>query len=170
MQRYARGDAGAFTMLYERHKGALYRYVLRGVGERPLADELYQDIWLRLIQGRGRYRPTARFSAWLFTLAHNRIVDHYRRAPPVGEQMPEIAAPSHEQPPARAQQAHRAARLKAAIAALPFAQREAFLLKEERALSLDEIAAITAVPRETVKSRLRYAVAKLREVLHDEYA
>ncbi|MDN5937887.1 MAG: sigma-70 family RNA polymerase sigma factor, partial [Salinisphaera sp.] len=98
MQRYAHGDAGAFEVLYHRHKGPLYRYVLRGVGNRATADELYQDIWLRLIQARNGYQPRARFSTWLFTLAHNRVVDHYRRSRPTAHEIPEQTAPRHEQP------------------------------------------------------------------------
>lgn len=168
MQAYAGGDTEAFAQLYERHKAALYRYLLRGVGDRALAEELYQDVWLRLIQARAGYRPRARFSAWLFTMAHHRMVDHYRSARRMEHDPPEPAAPVHDQPDAQAENQDRGARLRAAIAGLPFEQREAFLLREERGLSLAEIASVTGVNPETAKSRLRYAVAKLREVLHDE--
>lgn len=170
MRRYAGGDAGAFDTLYERHKGPVYRYILRNVGDRASADELFQDIWLRLIRGRHKYQSSAQFTTWLFTLSRNRVIDHYRRRRPTGPMPADVAAPDHEQPEARLSQTARAARLRAAVAALPFDQRDAFLLKEERGLTLAQIATISGVGRETVKSRLRYALSKLREVLRDEHA
>lgn len=169
MRRYAEGEAAAFEALYARHKDPLFRYLLRGCSDRALAAELFQDVWMRLIQSRERYRPSARFTVWLFTLAHNRLVDHYRRTRPGGE-LPEQVAPAEDEPDARAQHGQAAQRVHAAIARLPFEQREAILLKEERDLGLDEIAAVTGVGRETVKSRLRYALAKLRQELHDDSA
>ena len=168
MQRYARGDAQAFDMLYARHGDALYRYLLRGTNDRDLAAELFQDIWLRLIDARKRYRPDARFATYLFSIAHNRLVDYYRRKRIAPQLVDEPAAPAADAPDLRADRQQQAERLMAAIAALPFEQREAILLKEERDFSLADIARITDVPRETVKSRLRYALAKLREELDDE--
>jgi len=168
MQRYVGGDCAAFDVLYTRHRGPLYRYLLRGCGDRDLAGELFQDVWTRVIRSRKRYRKKARFTTWLFTIAHNRLVDHYRRQRPRGEASVEPPAPPSDQPEIRAGQCEAAQRLHAAIADLPFAQREAILLKEERGLSLAEIADVTGVGRETVKSRLRYALAKLREALPHE--
>ena len=78
MLAYAGGDAGAFERLYRRHKDGLYRYFLRHTEGRDMAAELFQDVWKGLIQARERYRPDAPFSAWLYRLAHNRLVDHYR--------------------------------------------------------------------------------------------
>jgi RNA polymerase sigma-70 factor (ECF subfamily) len=75
MRRYAGGDMEAFQRLYERHRGGLYRYFLRQ--SHPfVAEELFQDVWARVIQSRKRYRPEAAFTTWLYTLAHNRLVDH----------------------------------------------------------------------------------------------
>ena len=169
MRRYATGDTAAFEVLYARHKDPLYRYLVRGCSDRALAGELFQDVWMRVIRARKRYRPKARFSVWLYTIAHNRLVDHYRRDRPSGE-MPEMAAPSADQPAALAERSERAARLRAALERLPFEQREAILLKEEQDLTIKEIAAVTGVGAETVKSRLRYALAKLREELPDDRA
>lgn len=168
MQRYVKGDASAFKMLYTRHKDPLYRYLLRGCNNRDTAAELFQDIWLRIINARARYRPSGRFATYLFGIAHNRLVDFYRsrRIEPVFST--EIAAPAAEQPEAQLDLKQKAQRLITAINALPFDQREAILLKEERDFSLDEIATITGVGRETVKSRLRYALAKLRKDLGNE--
>src|ERR1700694_2927984 len=78
MLAYAGGDAGAFETLYARHKGPLYRFVLRSVKARAEAEELFQDVWMRAIEARSRYTPQAKFSTWLYTIAHNRLVDHWR--------------------------------------------------------------------------------------------
>src|SRR5260221_10697642 len=79
MLAYRDGNPGAFDTLYARHKGGLFRYVLRGVKIRAVAEELYQEIWIRVIEARERYAPSARFTTWLYTIAHNRLVDHWRR-------------------------------------------------------------------------------------------
>src|SRR5688572_33036390 len=106
MLAYGRGDAGAFETLYGKHKGPLYRFVLRSVKGRGEAEELFQDIWMRVIEAAGRYRPQAKFTTWLYTIAHNRLVDHWRaRGLAVvslddeeGGSMPEPAAPPSAEP------------------------------------------------------------------------
>ena len=165
MAAYRDGDAAAFDTLYARHKGALFRYVLRGVRMRAVAEELYQEIWIRVIEARRRYSPTARFTTWMYTIAHNRLIDHWRRK----ELM--VVDPEHDEPaagleadPARQAEAREALdRFAKALAQLPHAQREAFLLHEEAGLSAFEIAAVTGSEPEAVKSRLRYAFSKLKE-------
>src|SRR3972149_3712187 len=82
MTAYRDGDAGAFEKLYLRHKGPLFRFVLRGVYQRSVAEELFQEIWMRVSEARERYAPEARFTTWLYTIAHNRLVDHWRRGAP----------------------------------------------------------------------------------------
>ena len=79
MLAYRSGDARAFEALYARHKGGLFRFVLRSVRERAQAEELYQEIWMRAIEARARYEAQAKFTTWLYTIAHNRIVDHWRK-------------------------------------------------------------------------------------------
>src|SRR5688572_11572271 len=79
MLAYREGDAGAFETLYKRHRGALYRFVLRAVRQKASAEELYQEAWIRVIEARGRYTPQARFTTWLYTIAHNLLVDHWRK-------------------------------------------------------------------------------------------
>ncbi|MEW6168659.1 MAG: sigma-70 family RNA polymerase sigma factor [Pseudomonadota bacterium] len=166
MLAYAGGDAGAFERLYRRHKDTLYRYFLRHVDAAD-AGELFQDVWKNLIQARGRYRADAPFGAWLYRLAHNRLMDHYRRLRP-GDALPEdLSAPAAERPDAQLERDDGARRLLAALGRLPSEQREIIVLREERELTLEQIAEIQGVGRETVKSRLRYALAKLREVLDD---
>ena len=178
MLAYAGGDAAAFDALYLRHKGPLYRFVLRSVKASGEAEEIFQDIWMRAIEARARYEPRAKFSTWLYTIAHNRIVDHWRSKGltlvPLGgdgdDDGPAIdppAGPSAE-PHRRAEGRQSVARLLEALAALPAAQREAFLLHEESGMSVAEIAKVTGTPEETAKSRLRYAMNKLREAMGDD--
>jgi RNA polymerase sigma-70 factor (ECF subfamily) len=186
MQAWIGGDLRAFEILYGRHKGPLYRYLLRHARDRALADDLFQDTWSRLIAARARYEPRAKFQTFLFTLAHNLFIDHCRRAsvrPVSASSLPgtqadddddaderslgTVAAPEPTQPERRAEQQEMGARIRAALDALPREQRDVFLLYEETGLSLEEIAAVTGVGAETAKSRLRYAVAKLRAAMAD---
>jgi RNA polymerase sigma-70 factor, ECF subfamily len=169
MGRYRLGDAEAFDRLYERHRGPLYRFILHQCGDRALVDELFQDVWTTVIEARDRYRPESHFRAWLFTLARNRVIDHYRRAdhPAAAmfmsdEDLPEQAAHRTDEPHVRAESNAQAASVAGILADMPAGQREAFLLYEEGGLSIDEIARCTGVTFEGAKSRLRYAVARLR--------
>jgi len=174
MLRYRDGEAGAFDALYQRHKGPVFRYLRRQTGNAAVAEELFQDVWIRLINARGDYVVKARFTTWLYTIAHNRFLDHVRTlgraeltsfddaletvvAFPAADPLPEHALERKDL----------AGRLLAALDTLPAAQREAFLMQQEGGLTVEEIAQATGVERETAKSRLRYALAKLRETLKD---
>jgi RNA polymerase sigma-70 factor (ECF subfamily) len=178
MLAYAAGDAAAFDALYARHKGGVYRYLLRQCRQSSVADELFQDVWTNLIRARASYAPTAKFTTWLYRLAHNRLIDHYRASGhltlvSVDDEAHEdviaaIPAARSDEPQPRAENRELGERLRAALAMLPPAQREAFLLQQEGGLSLAEIADLTGVGAETVKSRLRYAVGKLRSELADQ--
>ncbi len=180
MEAYRDGDARAFDVLYRRHKGGVYRYLLRLCTHPGVAEELFQDVWSNIIRSRERYRASAKFATFLYQIAHNRAIDHLRRKPelslvtgdaadcdPADDDPPEaaIAADPAGQPEAMVERKHLAQTLLEQIAGLPAPQREAFLLREEAGLSLEEIAAATGVSAETAKSRLRYAVAKLRDGL-----
>lgn len=173
MLAYRDGDTAAFDALYARHKGALFRFVLRGVRERARAEELYQEIWMRVIEARERYQPQARFATWLYTIAHHRLVDHWRRHELRTLSLDDAEAPALPaanpglEPERLAQARQGLARLAQAIAQLPAAQREAFLLHEEAGLSVGEIAAATGANEEAAKSRLRYAYSRLRAALGD---
>jgi len=168
MLAYRDGDAGAFDTLYARHRGALFRYVLRGVKLRAVAEELYQEIWILVIEARKRYAPSARFTTWLYTIAHNRLVDHWRRKELALVAFDEDPPASAASDPARQAEAREAlGRFARALEELPHAQREAFLLHEEAGLTALEIAAVTGSEAEAVKSRLRYAVAKLKAAVDD---
>ena len=166
MLAYRDGDAGAFETLYARHRGALYRFVLRSLKDRAVAEELFQEAWIRVIEARERYAPSARFSTWLYTIAHNLLVDHWRRKGLVLVDSDEEPA-SGDDPAQRVEARQAAARFLQALEALPPAQREAFLLHEEAGLSVVEIAAATGSNEEAAKSRLRYAMAKLKTVIDE---
>jgi RNA polymerase sigma-70 factor (ECF subfamily) len=170
MLRYAGGDVPAFTLLYGRHKAGLWRYLRHHIGHEAQAQELFQDVWAKVVNARAHYQPSAKFSTWLYTLAHHRMVDFWRAAKPLDaldDHAEHLAANEQHSPSAETQQAEQARRIRAAVNALPAEQREAFLLQAEADLSLAEIAQTQGVGVETVKSRLRYALAKLRGALAD---
>jgi RNA polymerase sigma-70 factor (ECF subfamily) len=180
MRAYASGAAGAFDALYARHKGPVYRYLLRHCQHAGTADELFQDVWMNVIRARASYAPTAKFTTWLYTLAHNRMVDHWRSQGRVAlasldaeddddarETVEAIPGARGDEPEIRVAAREIGGRLVQALAALPPAQRDAFLLHQEGGLSLAEIAVLTGVGAETAKSRVRYAVARLRTELAD---
>jgi len=165
MQAYAKGDLESFDVLYDRHRAPLYRYILRQVGDPVTANDLYQGSWEKIIKARTRYRARAPFKAWMYRIAHNHVADHYRRSRP-SDELQEEAHATDEPGPERALMVEQAtARLAAAVNGLPAKQREVLLLRLEGDLDLDAIAAVTSVKRETAKSRLRYAVGKLKSVL-----
>lgn len=169
MIRYRDGDAGAFETLYSRHRGPLYRYFIRQVS-RAQVDDLFQEVWLRVVRGQDRYRASAPFSAYLYRIAHNVLVDHYRRKGRGIEfsspEPPELADPGAT--PERAfTQGQLRSKLAAAMEDLPAPQREVFLLHQEGGLTLEQIGHVVGAGRETVKSRLRYAVNRLRRELSE---
>jgi RNA polymerase sigma-70 factor, ECF subfamily len=171
MLAYAQGDERAFDALYSRQRGMLYRFILRSVPDRANADELFQETWSRAITARSRYRVEAKFSTWLLQIAHNLIVDNFRRGRPQADAdetdhvLGLLDAPESERPDQVLSEFEQRRRLQLVLEALPDEQREAFVLRMEGGLSLPEIAQITGTGQETVKSRLRYAFAKVRERL-----
>jgi RNA polymerase sigma-70 factor (ECF subfamily) len=173
MLAYARGEMRAFETLYSRHRGALYRYLMRQARDNEIANDLFQEVWSRVIVNRARYEPRAKFRTFLFTLAHNCFIDHCRRskARPTGANIEDadaadlLPADYETRPDAKLERAEASARYRAALASLPPEQRDVYLLHEESDLSLEEIARVTGVGAETAKSRLRYAVGKLKAAL-----
>jgi len=176
MVRYRNGDVAAFETLYTHHKGPLYRYFLRQGQSRENASELFQEVWTKIIRAKDRYQPTAKFTTYMYQLAHNCLVDHLRkqsRKPQQAANLVEIdpddvAADETDGPESGAHTLQTVERFRDALSALPDEQKEAFVMREEGGLSLNEIAAATGVSAETAKSRLRYAVNKLRIILIDE--
>jgi RNA polymerase sigma factor (sigma-70 family) len=177
MQAYAAGDVHAFDVLYARHEGALYRFVRRVLGTALVAqaDEVFQETWLRIVNARAGYRQQgAAWRTWAFTIAHNLAVDRLRiSGREVGfaehddgsDPLDWLAGALDMQHPSSEDEAHwRAAgrQLLDCLEALPAPQRAAFLLHHEDGASVEELAQALGLPFETAKSRLRYALSKLR--------
>ena len=166
MQQYAAGNAAAFETLYRRHRGPVFRYLTRQTVDAATANDLYQGVWEKIIVARHRYRPDAKFTTWMYRIAHNHLMDHFRRQRPT---LPEDRINNLESGAAGAdeefdrQQQHDD--LMQAIQTLPEDQRDTLMLKLEGELNLEEIGEVTGVNRETVKSRLRYASNKLKLIL-----
>jgi len=174
MLAYARGEMRAFETLYSRHRAALYRYLVRQSRDTEIANDLFQEVWSRVIVNRGRYEARAKFRTFLFTLAHNCFIDHCRRmkSRPAGTSIEDADAADlltdDARPEYELERAENSRRYRAALATLPQEQRDVYLLHEESDLSLEEIARVTGVGTETAKSRLRYAVGKLKAAMMAE--
>jgi RNA polymerase sigma-70 factor, ECF subfamily len=173
MLAYARGDMRAFETLYARHRAALYRYLMRQARDPDIANDLFQEVWSRVVTNRARYEPRAKFSTFLFTLGHNCFIDHCRRtrARPAGMGIDDadaadlLAADERISPDRELERSEDKQRYRVALDSLPSEQRDVYLLHEESDLSLEEIARVTGVGAETAKSRLRYAVNKLKAAM-----
>ena len=167
MLRYGGGDLPAFRELYRRHREGLYRFVAWRSPRRAWVDEIVQDAWASLHAARAGYQPQAAFRTWLYQLARNRLIDILRQkealwlGAEVAAEVPGEAA----SPQQSFEQKQQHALLHAAIALLPAEQKEALVLQQFSAMSIAEIAVVTGAEAETVKSRLRYAMQKLRAQL-----
>ncbi len=176
---YAAGDARAFAELYERHERAIYRFFLRQGAAAALADDLLQETWLAVVRNAASYEPRAKFTTWLYTIARSKMIDHWRShddavslayfvgdaANDADESVLNVAAGDACRPDHQVLARAEARAFLAAVEALPPPQREAFLLQAEGGLSLEQIAVVTGAAHETVKSRLRYAMNKLRAAM-----
>jgi RNA polymerase sigma-70 factor (ECF subfamily) len=176
---YREGDSGAFETLFGRYRGPIFNFLLRSARDRGRAEELYQDVWMKVIERCDEFRGDAKFSTWLYSIARNLSIDHQRKmkfrghasldAPeprsgqPVGDRVPN-PGPSTEQLASGALMKERIAR---AVEGLPEEQREVFLLRQLQGLAFREISEVVGVPANTVKSRMRYAVERLQHVLGD---
>lgn len=173
MLRYRDGDTRAFEVLYQRHKGPLYRYLQRLCHRSEIANDLFQEVWGKVIASRERYEVRAQFNTFLFRIAHNCAVDYFRRAgrqqlgrmDDADDMEALLPGPDSERPDVQLSDAQLQAAYQAALLKLPPEQRDAFVLYEESGMSLEDIGAATGVAMETAKSRLRYAVGKLRASL-----
>jgi len=175
MLRYAAGELAAFQMLYERHRGGLYRYFLRQ-SPRDVAEEMFQDVWARVIKARHGYRPDASFRTWLYTLARNRLIDYWRsqgRDPLAfsdheAEVLDDASCSPAGDPRQLVDLRDCLEQLLQLVAALPVQQRETFLLRHDAGMTLAEIATALHTGAETAKSRLRYAMERLRAGMPEE--
>ena len=159
MAQFAEGSHAAFEVLYARHKDGVYRYFLR-VTDAASAADAHQETWIRIVANRRKYRAANRFRAYLFTVAHNVLMDQFRR--PAWETGLDPEPVDDGSPESKASRIEAAARLKVLIERLPMVQREALIMRKEAGLTVREIADITGVTEEGVKSRLRYAMTRLK--------
>jgi RNA polymerase sigma-70 factor, ECF subfamily len=187
MIRFQSGDRSAFAILVRRHQTPLYNFALRNLRSAPLAEEVVQDAFVRVVNNAAEFRHEARFSTWLYTIARNLCIDQARKralrrhpsldeprrgeeaeGPTLGDQ----TADSRANVERTASSAEIRARVLAAIDTLPEEQREVFLMREVSNLPFKEIAEIVGVPENTVKSRMRYALERLQAALSEfeEYA
>ncbi|MGB8330772.1 MAG: RNA polymerase sigma factor [Polyangiales bacterium] len=176
---YRDGNSEAFATLLQRYRGPLFTFLLRSVGERGRAEELYQDVWIRVIERCGEFRGDAKFSTWLYRIARNLSIDHQRKMKFRGHASLDAAQPSTGQSigerianpgPSTEQLALGGLvrqRIADAVDALPEDQREVFLLRQLEGLGFREIAEVVGAPVNTVKSRMRYALVRLQEILSD---
>lgn len=179
MQRYDQGDVAAFEALYRRHEMSTWRFILRSVRVQAVADDLLQDVWFAVARQAHKYQASARFKTWLFTLAHHRVIDHYRATrehlslddeedtAEAGAPSVSLTANSGFGPMRQLESRQQARALLDAIESLPAAQQQAFLLQAEAGMEVQEIARTTGTSFETAKSRLRYARNHLRAVMKD---
>jgi len=170
MLRYRDGDVAAFEVLYRRHNDAVFRYLLRLCRHRDTAEDIFQDVWGKIVKARDSYRPTAKFTTFLYRVAHNCFIDHIRRNKrhtQTADVEPDTQPSPADLPEVETERSLARRRLEAALQELPEEQRDVFLLSEEAGLSLDQIAFVTDSNRETAKSRLRYAVNKLRAAIDE---
>ncbi|MCU0656218.1 MAG: RNA polymerase sigma factor [Polyangiaceae bacterium] len=179
MRRFQEGDRVAFAALMRRHLGPLYQFIARHTSPGPLAEDLSQEVFLKVVERARDFKHESRFSTWLFTIARNLCIDTLRKQAhrahasldepdaegvPLGEQVRDEGPQAGER---AAQSREVGARIEAALRALPEEQREVFLLREVANLPFQEIAQITGAPENTVKSRMRYALERLQEALRD---
>lgn len=184
METFRLGDADAFAVLVTRHSRGLYNFLLRSVHSPARAEELLQEVLLRVIRSKDRYRRSARFTTWVYTIARNLCVDESRRArfrdhesldaPLRGRGAHESStsllstlATDGVSPDLGADTPRLRARLNGAVLRLPVDQREVFLMRLMAGMSFREIGETVGAPENTVKSRMRYALDKLREELAD---
>jgi RNA polymerase sigma-70 factor (ECF subfamily) len=182
MIMYQQGNTRAFETLLERHRGPVYNFILRNVGAREVAEDLLQDTFLRVIKGMATYQRKAKFTTWMYTIARNLCIDHSRRKkhrkhpsidhPMTGEEdggtLLDVIG-NDDLPADRQTVSWRLHRImRRAISRLAEEQREVFLMREFLNMPFKEIAEVVGISQNTAKSRMRYALEKLRLEL-DEY-
>lgn len=178
MFRYAQGDVSAFESLYQKHKGGLYRYFVRQIGDLQLAEDLYQETWGRVIKAAARYESNAKFTTWLYRIAHNLLIDHIRAVKPVDlfcevfseEQDTDSFLPNNtESPDTKLIEGANAKLLKHCISLLPSVQKEALLLNMEGGFTAGAIAEVVGSTLEAAKIRIRYANQSLKACVMNKW-
>ncbi len=178
IEAFVAGDVAAFERLYDGYDRRSFQFVRRMLAGRndAEAEDLHQEVWLAVARSAGSFDPArSRFVTWLFTIARNKVMDHFRRSVAIvqlagaaADDAAEAIEDWHDLSPERIAHNHQlAAAIVNEVEALPLAQRETFVLFAHHELSLDEVAQITGVGAETAKSRLRYARKTLSRKLGD---
>jgi RNA polymerase sigma-70 factor (ECF subfamily) len=178
MLAYQAGDIKAFESLYGKHKGPLYRYFVRQLHDNQLAEDLYQEVWGKVIKAAANYQVSAKFTTWLYKIAHNLIIDHVRAVKPLDDTqalaeeqtMDSFMASAEIEPDSQLQQQQQANVLQGCIALLPSVQKEAFLLNVELGLTAAAISEIGQVTLEATKSRIRYAYQSIKTCVANKLA
>ena len=188
MMRFQAGDRDAFAGLVRRHKTTFYNFVVRQVRVGTVAEDLVQDVFVKIVQNAGDFKHEARFTTWAYAIARNVCIDHLRkmslrRHPSLDqgtgddEQGPTLLERTADGRPGASVErtaigAELAVRITRCVEGLPSEQREVFLLREVGNVPFKDIASITGVPENTVKSRMRYALERLQEALseYEDYA
>jgi RNA polymerase sigma-70 factor (ECF subfamily) len=168
MLAYRDGDEDAFVKLYRRHEGSLGRYFLRSGCSPMVAEDLSHETWMSLMRSHRNYRVEAKFTTYLYRIAHSRLIDHFRHGKVVpsmdddfDEMLSRMPSDQDDDPMNVVDQHQRTERLNAAIDLLPNVQRDVFKLRLKKGMTVAKIANTVGIPIETAKSRLRYATAKL---------
>ncbi len=161
IKAYAKGSDAAFEALYLRHKSKLFRFIVRQSHSRELAEEIAHYTWIAVINQAASYRPKANFSTWLFRIAYNKLIDHWRKSNGSTISLVEELSEQFGMPGDPAIEQLELTDLLESLNRLSADQRPALLLKIE-GFSQREIAHITNTGQETVKSRLRYAKRHLK--------
>jgi RNA polymerase sigma-70 factor (ECF subfamily) len=182
MHAYREGNARAFELLLARHERKVWNFLRRSVGDPSLAEDLLQEVFLRVIKAGAEWKGEAKFTTWVYAIARNLCIDHARRAvhrdarsldaptradDQAGETMHDRLASDDRDAEGLASDGQVRVRVDQAVAALPPDQREVFLLREVMDMPFAEIATVVGAPEPTVKSRMRYALERLREALED---
>ena len=162
LSKYRSGNAAAFDSLYNRYRLPVYNYIFRQVKKASLSEDIFQDVWMRVINSADQCDTTRPFAPWLYRIAHNRLIDYFRQQQPLELDLNTEKSEANNIPDHIAFIQNCIERLKNLLGLLKPEQRDAFILQQESGLSLEQIAQVMATGRETIKSRLRYAVQKIR--------
>jgi RNA polymerase sigma-70 factor (ECF subfamily) len=166
VKKFLQGDENSFRELVERYQKPLLNYIYRFTARRELAEELAQEIFIAVLQHLQRFDTTASFKAWIYAIATNRALNSLRRREPVmNEELIAQTMCTQKGPFSNAAEEERAVAVRKALAALPEKHRAVFILRFYQDLSYEEIALAIGCPLGTVKSRMCYALQKLRGLL-----